>query len=123
MAKEFVNFLAETSSPKAINLTDLKSASKNDPTLQAVMRSVQSGKCQENYKDARINISDFQYFEKVKDELCTILDLVLRGLRIVIPETLREIVIDIAHEGHMGIAKTKALTRVMKLKFRTCLAF
>ena len=83
--------------------------------------SVKSGKWQENYKDARINISDFQYFEKVKDELCTILVLVLRGNRIVIPERLPEIAIDIAHEGHMGVVKTKALTRVMKLKFRKCL--
>ena len=36
---------------------------------------------------------------------------VLRGHRIVIPETLREKVIDIAHEGHMGMVKTKALIR------------
>ena len=75
------------------------------------MRSVQTGKWHENSKDARVNISDFQSFEKVKDELCTILDLVLRGHRIVIPETLREKVIDITHEGHMGIVKTKALIR------------
>ena len=132
VAEEFVNFLAETSTPKAINLTDLKSASRINPTLQAVMRSVQTGKWHENSKDARVNISDFQSFEKVKDELCTIPDLVLRGHRIVIPETLREKVIDIAHEGHMGIVQTKALIRekvwfpkidqMVEEKVKSCLA-
>ena len=129
MAEEFVNFLVETSTPKAINLTDLKSASRIDPTLQAVKRSVQTGKWNENFKDARVNISDFQSFEKV---LCSIPDLVLRRHRIVIPETLREKVIDIAHEGHMGIVKTKALVRekvwfpkidqMVEEKVKSCLA-
>ena len=86
----------------------------------------------ENSKDARVNISDFHSFEKVKDELFTIPDLVLRGHRIVIPETLREKVIDIAHEGHMGIVKTKALIRekvwfpkidqMVEEKVKSCLA-
>ena len=103
-----------------------------DPNLQGVMRSVQTGKWHKNSKDARVNISDFQSFEKVKDELCTIPDVVLRGHRIVLPETLREKVIDIAHEGRMGIVKTKALIRekvwfpkidqMVEEKVKSCLA-
>ena len=37
--------------------------------------------------------------------------LLLRGHRIVIPQSLRKHVIDIAHEGHQGITKTKSLLR------------
>ena len=44
VAEEFVNFLAETSTPKAINLNDVKSAMKNYATLQVVMKAVQTGK-------------------------------------------------------------------------------
>ncbi|CAB3996621.1 Hypothetical predicted protein [Paramuricea clavata] len=108
VAEEFVNFLAETSMLKAINLTDLRSATRHDATLQAIMKAVQTGKWHETSKDARINISDFQSFEKVRNELCTLPDLVLREHRIVIPEALREKVIDIAHKGHMGVVKTQA---------------
>jgi hypothetical protein len=75
------------------------------------MKAVQTGKWHQTSQDARINISDFQGFEKVRNELCTISDLVLREHRIVIPEALREKVIDIAHEGHMGVVKTQALIR------------
>ncbi len=132
VAEEFVNFLAETSTPKAISLTDLKSATRNDATLQAVMKAVQTGKWYETSKDARINVSDFQSFEKVRNELCTLPDLVLREHRIVIPEALREKVIDIAHEGHMGVVKTQALirekvwfpkiSRLVEKKVKSCLA-
>ena len=45
----------------------------------------------------------------MKEKLCTLPDLVLRGHRIAAPETLGEKVVDIAHEGHMGMTKTKAL--------------
>lgn len=44
VAEEFVNFRAETSTPKAINLSDLKSATRNDATVQALAKAVQTGK-------------------------------------------------------------------------------
>ena len=76
--------------------------------------------------------STFQSFEKVRNELCTLPDLVLREHRIVIPEALREKVIDIAHEGHMGVVKTQALirekvwfpkiSRLVEEKVKSCLA-
>ena len=97
VAEEFVNYLAETSTPiKTINLSDLKLATRN-VTLQAIITAVQTGKWYDISKDPRV--------------LCTLLDLVLRRHRIVVPETLREKVVDIAHEGHMGMTKTKALVR------------
>ena len=132
VAEEFINFLAETSTPKTIDLTDLKSATKNDATLQAVMKAVQIGKWYESSKDEKINTLDFMSFEKVKDELCTLPDLILTGHRIVIPETLGEKVIDIAHEGHVKMVKTKALIRekvwfpkihrLVEEKVKSCLA-
>ena len=37
--------------------------------------------------------------------------IVLRGQRIVVPRSLRNVTIDLAHTGHQGIVKTKALVR------------
>ena len=51
--------------------------------------------------------------ERVKDELaiCLTYSIILRGTRIVIPEEMQKQVVDLAHEGHQGIVKTKALLR------------
>ena len=43
----------------------------------------------------------------VKNELCTYGELLLRGSRLVIPQKLRPRVLELAHEGHQGIVKTK----------------
>ena len=37
--------------------------------------------------------------------------LILRGLRIVLPQSLRSSAVKLAHEGHQGICKTKSLLR------------
>ena len=73
-----------------MNLNNLKLATQNDVTLQAVITAVQTGKWYDISKDPTVNASDFQFLEKVKEELCTLPDLVLRGHRIAAPETLGE---------------------------------
>ena len=37
--------------------------------------------------------------------------LILRGIRTVVPQVLRKRVLDLAHEGHQGIVKTKQMIR------------
>jgi hypothetical protein len=53
-----------------------------------------------------------QYWS-VKDELATDYEgtIVLKGTKIVIPAALQSKIINIAHEGHQGLSKTKALIR------------
>ena len=51
-------------------------------------------------------------YKHVKDELSVSSHgLILRGNRIVVPHSLRQRAVDIAHESHLGIQKTKALLR------------
>ena len=51
-------------------------------------------------------------FKSVKDELSISPNyIVLRGTRIVLPASLRQRAIDIAHESHQGLSKTTALMR------------
>lgn len=50
-------------------------------------------------------------FLLVKGELAAVGNLVLRGIRIVIPTSFREQVLRIAHEGHPGIVAMKQRLR------------
>ena len=51
-------------------------------------------------------------FKAIKDELTiTSQGIMLRGPCIVIPQPLKQRAIDIAHESHLGLTKTKALLR------------
>ena len=51
-------------------------------------------------------------YRQIKDELSTTNDgLVLRDDRICIPEVLQNRIVQIAHQGHLGIVKTKQLVR------------
>ena len=46
-------------------------------------------------------------YRSIRDELCVIGKVLLRGNRIVVPQLLRERVIELGHEGHLGIVGTK----------------
>ena len=50
-------------------------------------------------------------FVMVRNELTNIGQIVLRGTRIVVPRELQKKVLDLAHEGHQGIVKTKKSLR------------
>lgn len=51
-------------------------------------------------------------FGQVFNECCVSSEgLVLRGLRIILPQSLRLSEVKLAHEGHQGLCKTKALLR------------
>ena len=51
-------------------------------------------------------------YKAVKNELTTNTQgIILRGTRIVIPAALHQRAIDIAHESHLGLEKSKSLIR------------
>ena len=52
-----------------------------------------------------------QEFKKVKDDLSICNGIVLRGSNIVLPSSVRNAAIELAHVGHQGIVKTKSLIR------------
>ena len=103
MTEEHVNFVARNSVPKAMTLEEVEAATNQDKTLIGVR--------------AAIKLNQWHYeivkpFKAIKDELTvTSNGVVLRGSRIVMPKPLQQRAIDIAHETHLGITKTKALIR------------
>lgn len=105
-AEAYVNFAAEHATPGAMTLPEIKAATAADKSLQQVMQYIQTGK----WYDVQDTL---QSFYRVRDELSKTDDnsLVLRGTRIVMPETLQTRALNLAHEGHQGVVKTKALLR------------
>ena len=92
--------------PKSISQTEVQEATKEDPELMQLVTYIQLGKIRECQKDSLT-----KPFANVFSELSYTEGIVMRGSRIVVPKGLRSRVIEICHEGHMGIVKTKQLLR------------
>lgn len=99
--ENYVNYVVKLATPVAININEITEASTDDETVCAVKlgltENIWSGKA-----------IPFKVFET---ELCFCGDILLRGNRIVMPESLRERTIELAHEGHPGITIMKRRLR------------
>ena len=114
VAEQHVNFIANTSTPKSMTLDEIKDATSKDKTLQKIISFVQTSRWYEmkHLDDPDIDIQEMQMFYNIKDELTYYSDnVLLRNNLIVIPSALHSQVIDIAHEGHQGMNRTKAFIR------------
>ena len=114
IAEQYVNFIADTSTPKSISLEDVKKATAEDKTIQKVMYMVRTGRLYEikTCKDQDVNQQELHLFQSVREELtCHSDGILLRNDLIVMPSKLRDQAISIAHEGHQGINRTKAFIR------------
>lgn len=102
-AEEYVQYIAQNAAPKAIPLTEIQEATKQDPILQTLCRCITT-----NHWPKTDMIRPYL---SVKTELTVVDNLILRGSRIVIPASLQQSTLRLAHEGHQGIVKTKQLLR------------
>ena len=117
LVEDYVCFHRSHAVPKAMTLIEIEQATARDATLQCLADLIRTRKWSQldnpesQYKDA--NRTELSLFEKIHDELTVSSDsmIILRGSCIFIPSTLRERAIDIAHEGHQGLVKTKKLLR------------
>ena len=103
MAGEYVSLLALSAVPKAMTISDIQKATDADKTMQSLRAAIRHNKW---------DCDLVKPFRVIKDELIVApQNIVLRGSRIVVPESLQQQAIDIAHETHQGLVKTKALLR------------
>ncbi len=103
LTEEYVNFVSRYAVPKAMTIKEIKDATNTDRTLQAVRAAIRT-----NHWDVDLA----RPFKNVKDELTVNSDnIVLRGTRIVIPSALQQRAVDLAHDAHQGLVKTKSLLR------------
>ncbi|XP_049877892.1 uncharacterized protein K02A2.6-like [Pectinophora gossypiella] len=97
----YVHQIVENSLPVAVSLTEIMRCSSEDQEILKVKDGVYNSNWHE----------DVKLFKIFQDELCFYEGILLRGTRIVVPESLRERVLKAAHEGHPGIVGMKARLR------------
>ena len=102
IAEEYVRFVAQEAVPKAMTARQVEECSNNDAELVRIRECIQRG----DWEDIKCS----KYYP-VRDELCTVGKLILRGTRMIIPQELRLKVIALAHEGHVGMSGTKLRLR------------
>ena len=98
---DFVKAVAEESLTVALTAKQAELASDSDPEIASLRQYILSG----DWSQCRMTA-----YVCVKDELCVLGKLVLRGTRIV-PKALRREVLHLAPEGHQDIVKMKARLR------------
>lgn len=97
-----INAVISSSLHRACTVEEVKSAKISDPILQALIESTASGIW---------NNPQLSSYYAHRSELTSSDGIVLRGNRILIPTSLRKRVLELAHQGHQGIAKTKLRLR------------
>ena len=100
--EDIARLVATEATPVALTTREIERERELDPELQSVRYYIETGdwsKCK------------LMAYTCIKNELCTIGKLVMRGDRIVIPKTQHKRVLEAAHEGHQGIVKTKSRLR------------
>jgi len=108
-AEEYIAYIAANAAPKAISIEEVSQETEADPTLQAVRQALKTGQWHKSY--GKVSVSELARYEKIKCELTDTGTVLLKGHKLVIPCSLQERVIDIAHSHHQGIVKTKAMLR------------
>ena len=120
IAEEYVALLTTSAVPVAMTLAEIQDATLGDPTLQQLAELIRSQQWHSAHNndsssnDAKsIDLQDLKAFHKIRHELTvtTTNDAILRGSRIVMPASLRHRALQLAHEGHQGLIKTKQLLR------------
>lgn len=96
--EQYVYWVATGAVPKAMTLEEIDYESGKDQLLRDVREAIETGDWNKMEKSR---------FRIMRNELCCSNNIVLRGARIVIPESLKRVTLQIAHEGHPGIVAMK----------------
>lgn len=100
-SNQYVNWIVTHMEPKAIKLEDIAKASSSDHKIQAVKEGIYKG----------IWLEVVSQYKTIETELCFADEILLRGTRIILPESLQERALYLGHEGHPGITVMKRRLR------------
>jgi hypothetical protein len=104
--ERYLNMICKSIMPQALSRNELAEAVKADTELQHLIKYLEVN------SDAEKLPESLAAYKAVFSELNMTQDgVLLRGQQLVIPVALRDRVIQLAHVGHQGIVKTKALIR------------
>ena len=113
IAEDYVKFLRHHTVPKALTLSEIEEETQKDHTMQAVRSFIQQGNWPNfiTYHKPQVNKDELIIFHKVRQELTVCDKVLLKRNLLVLPKSLRNRVLSLAHQGHLGLSKTKALIR------------
>ena len=124
--EEVVCKITESMIPYSMSIDEIRNATRNDKVLQELIPMIGEVGAERIKKNSKLHM-----YYNVFSELSVINDLVLRGNQIVVPTSLQEKVLDICHEGHLGIVKSKqrlrskvwfpGIDKKMEAKIRGCI--
>jgi hypothetical protein len=103
ITEKYKVYLCENAVPSAMTLDQIDKESSQDKFIQELIQCKNQDKCPKHEK--------FKTFFKLRNQLSIHKNVVLRGNRLVIPERLRPRILQLAHETHQGIVKTKQMLR------------
>ena len=103
---QVVHHIIENTVTKAITFAQVQDANKKDPDLRKLIPLIQAG----NYRACKAD-PDLAKYAQVFQELSYTEGIILRGHKLLLPKSLQQQIINICHEGHLGIVKTKQLLR------------
>jgi hypothetical protein len=104
-----IAYIISNAVPKAMCLDEVVVATGQDRTLQAVKEAVCTGRWDK--PPYGVPASELCRYKCVKDYITVTDTVVLKDNRIILPVSLQEKAVNIAHEGHQGMVKTKGLLR------------
>lgn len=84
-----------------ITFTELAAATGKDTTLAKLLKILISGKSPPKYNFSNVNVNEFTLQNGV----------ILRGHKVVIPQTLQKKILQELHIGHFGVVKMKSIAR------------
>jgi hypothetical protein len=102
---EYVYFVAQHAAPKVYSPKEIERASESDRELEIVRQCIKTGRWDTAVDEIR------RHYQPIQLELSCLGKLILRGTRIVMPLSMRQDTIKLAHEGHQGIVRTKQRLR------------
>ena len=92
-----MRMLAISATPRAMTTKEIERASAEDKELKTIRKCWKTG----DWSSAA------NVYKLLRDEITVIGRLVMRGIRTIVPLSLRERLLELAHEGQLGIVKTK----------------
>lgn len=111
IAEEYVNYLTHASIPKTMTIEEVAQETSQDPTLLTVINALRTNKWHDEGKETDQRLFHTLYLCRSELAVADNLPIILKGHQIVLPQSLHDRVIDIAHSGHQGIIKTLSLLR------------
>ncbi|MES9882797.1 MAG: RNase H-like domain-containing protein [Sedimenticola sp.] len=99
----YVHYVASGSLPHAIKMEELQRACESDKILSIVRKCLSSNRWAKN--------PEIKPYFQIRNEITVDNAILLKGTKLIVPASLQTRVLELAHESHFGIVKTKQLVR------------